>query len=800
MLAGGLVQLAAPIYAAGTTAGADISNTATASYEDPNEPGITSNTISNTVSVKVEKVAGIVVTGEGATDVTSPGLYNPNDIVHFDFKITNTGNSAVKFSIPGAATVLAGSSTPVAGDVQSVQYYNPADPTAPTTGPDAGWVTITNGGASIPANMPAIAVDGFMKARVVVKVRGTASPGDDLIVELGKTAQLPTTTSPVSNKDRTVSPENSDTADVFTIDITNDPIAPGSIPQGNAVNHTREAAALQMVNVSAVKQAFVNIDMTGSAPVADPAAPTDVTKNKITYDITVKVDPNSPDPNKNPSDLGATPVKIGANTENHVLISDPVPTGTTPTALVAPTGWTPVFSTSPAGTAPELVVWTKVTPTTPLPTTGVTFVGFIKDDSAVLPMNATPYAGFQIVVQTTGASTTVATTISNVADIYGTTPTAAGLADPTKPIQDKTGTTAPDTITGATPVTTTITPPTAAGLSIFNGPKDKPGAVGSDGSKNSDFTNKSAEIQIGSATVTDPVTGALTPLTTTSLVSFSNTVKNEGTTPTDIYLLPTTTGATLPTGTVVQITYGSETRTYTYTAAAGATPASYSTTDTAKLPIVLLNVAPGATLGTSYGVSVTLPIGTPQLAGYNAPITAFAGGATPVAGQTTVATGTTVSSNTTIDTVYTGFIDLKKEARILTTAGDASLSDTAKPYSSGTLTVKPLPGQFIQYRINYKNITNSNGGSGVDNSLLNAGKLKIVEDGNAAGSTWGGVTTHSVNSAADSVGGKVIFNDGTLTNGDVTVTKYVVDMGQATPAVTIAPQQTGKFTFLRQVK
>jgi hypothetical protein len=792
MLAGGLVQLAAPIYAAGTTAGADISNTATASYEDPNAPGITSNTISNTVSIKVEKVAGVVVTDEGATDITSAGIYNPGDTVNFDFKITNTGNSAVQFSIPGQATVS------TAGDFQKVQYYNPADSAAPTTGPNAGWLDVPTGGATDPAKMPDVAVDGFMKVRVVVKIRTTAIQGDPLTVQLGKTAQTPTPGNPVGNQDRTVAPETPDAGDVYTVDITNK-IAVA--PLGNAVNHTREAAALHTVSVKAVKQPFVDINMTGSAPVVDPASPTDFTKDKITYDITVKVDPNAPttgpDAGKNPTDLGATAVNIGGTPENHVLISDPVPANTTPTSLVAPAGWTPVFSTSPAGTAPNLVVWTKVTAGTPLPTTGVNFVGFIKNDDAALPMATNPYTGFQVVLQTTGASTTVPTTISNVADVYGTTPLASGLADPTKPVQDRTGTATPNTITGGTPVTTTLTPPTTAGLSIFNGPLNKPDAIGSDGTKNSDFTNKSAEIQVGAATVTDSITGALTPLATPLPVSFNNSVKNEGTTATDIYLLPTAS-ATLPTGTVVKITYGSETRTYTYTAASGVTPASYSTTDTTKLPIVLLSVNPGTEL--DYGVSVTLPTNTPQLAGYDASITAFAGGTTPIAGQTTVATGATVSSNTTVDTVYTGFINLKKEARILTTAADASLSDVAKPYSSGALTVKPLPGQFIQYRINYKNITNSNGGSGVDNSLLNAGKLKIVEDGNAAGNTWGGVTTHSANSAADSVGGKVIFNDGTLSNTDTTVTKYVVDMNQATPPVTIAPQQSGSFTFLRQVK
>lgn len=784
MIAGGLVNLAAPIYAAGTAAGADISNTATASYDDANG-GPTSYTVSNTVKVTVEKIAGITITGEGFTDTTAAGEYKPNDLVTFNFKITNTGNSAVNFTIPGDAIVS------TAGILQSVQYL-------PLGLPDVAgnWVTVTKGSAITPTD--AVPVDGFLKARVIVKIDPNAKANDPLSVQLGKTAQAPTTTTPVTNADRA---GNSDATDVFTVDILNLASAPGA-----AINGTREASAIQSVGVQAVNKAFTDITLTGSAPT--PAAVP--TNSKITYDLSVSVNTTAPttgvDANKNPTDLGGSPILLdttGTGTSspaNRVIISDVVPAGTTPTRLTAPAPtpgvtWLPVYSTSPAGTAPDLVQW-KVVPVGGLPTTGVTFVGFVKSDDQPLPMSATPYTGFKIEVQTTGADLVNPTTFTNIANIFGSTPLSTGLGDPTNLVSDQTGTPTVDTITGGTPVSTTLTPTNTLG--ILNGPLSAAAATGADGSTNTDFTNKSAQIRLTDATVTNPVTGALTPLAAPQPVGFSNTVKNTGTAPTKVYLLPSVPAVAtdLPAGTLVKITYGAESLTYTYviTGSVG----SYTVSDATKLPISTASIAAGTT--DAYGVSVTLPAGTPQLQGYSAPITAFVGGVT-TAGILTPPSG--ASTNVTIDNVYTGFINLKKDARILTSAADAGASETAIPFSSSTLAVKPLPGQFIQYRVKYNNITTANGSSGSGNSLLNAGSLSIVEDGvfNQAtnpNTNWAATTTHGKGSAVDSKGGVITYSGGTTSNDnqDTTVQKYVVNLG----ATTVAPGESGNFTFLRQVK
>lgn len=787
MIAGGLLQLAAPIYAA-TVAGADISNTATASYQDPNDTSATPailNTISNTVSVKVEKVAGITIDGAGFTDITDAGKYKPGDTVNFDFTLTNTGNSAVKFSIPGAATLS------TAGTFQKVQYFVGIG----LAGADAqGYKDITTGGATDPAVMPNVAVNGTMKARVVVVVNTPINPANPapLTVQLGKTATAPGVGTPVPNEERTST--NSNTEDVYTIDIENDATA---APLGKAINNVREAAAIQSVNVNAVNKAFVDINMTGALTTPDP----DPTKNKVTYDITVKVDPNAPttgpDAGKNPADLGATAIKLdttgtGATTVNRVLISNPVPTGTTPTALVAPTGLTapdgspvvfiPVYSLSPANTPVADIVWK----TGPLPTSGVTFVGFVKSDDQPLPKSPTPYIGFKVELQTTGASPTAPTIINNVANIFGTTPNADKTPDPNQPIADQTGTPNVNDSVPGTPVGIPVTITPAGTRAVFNGPVNAPQATGANSSPDTDFTNKSAAITVGEATVTDPVSGALTPSTIVKTVSFNNTVENKGTAPTDIYLLPTAPAnkADLRDGTTVTITYLGENRTYTYNETAGTyTPV---TADAGKLPLVIPGVAVDAKK--DYGVSITLPANTPQLKGYTAPITAFAPDAAPAPGATTVPA--TAAKNVTIDTVYTGYLKLSKDARILDSASEATTSTKAFTNAPG----KPAPGQFIQYRIKYENISN---GGGTGNVILNAGGVKIVEDGAIpGGNNWAAVTDNVTGKAGDSNGGLTTFFNNGATAADVpAVSKYEMN----STAVT-APQGSGNFSFLRKVK
>ena len=99
LLTGSFFQFVAPVLADGTTAGTSISNTATATYEDPNAPGSPINSTSNAVTVTIAEVAGITVTGSGIT-----GTANPGNTLVYTYTVTNVGNDSTKFQIPNLAT------------------------------------------------------------------------------------------------------------------------------------------------------------------------------------------------------------------------------------------------------------------------------------------------------------------------------------------------------------------------------------------------------------------------------------------------------------------------------------------------------------------------------------------------------------------------------------------------------------------------------------------------------------------------------------------------------------------------
>ncbi|MCX7596794.1 MAG: hypothetical protein N2235_24230, partial [Fischerella sp.] len=125
LLANGIFQFVAPVLAQGTTAGESISNTATATYEDPNNPGTTINTTSNTVVVTVAEVAGITVTSSGVVD-SNGGSVEVGDLLIYTYTLTNVGNDPTKFRIPNLATTTGpgtvSGTLPNGGTPNNLQY------------------------------------------------------------------------------------------------------------------------------------------------------------------------------------------------------------------------------------------------------------------------------------------------------------------------------------------------------------------------------------------------------------------------------------------------------------------------------------------------------------------------------------------------------------------------------------------------------------------------------------------------------------------------------------------------------
>ncbi|NEP52669.1 MAG: hypothetical protein F6K65_29245, partial [Moorea sp. SIO3C2] len=355
-------------------------------------------------------------------------------------------------------------------------------------------------------------------------------------------------------------------------------------------------------------------------------------------------------------------------------------------------------------------------------------------------------------------------------------------------------------------IVVTITADIETTSQILNGPDNRPNAIGPT-NDNDDFTNQSTTIPAGLAQGQ--------PIPAPAEVTFDNTVENPNATNLDnVTLLPIapSVGNTatndpqvnpqfttpvdfgpdnqIPDGTTVTIKYNPDPATdleatYTYTAAGG-----FTTTDPA---VNVGTLTPGQQL--DYDVIVTLPAGTAQVQGYGIPIVAFVdnnpNGDFDVTQETVF--------NITIDRPYTGYMQMVKEARILDTDGVTVIQDFSEGTSTGdqegTLTERAKPGQFIEYRITYTNISEPLVGAG--NVVLDADNFTITEDGAAAPNNWVSVTTHE--QATDPSQGTVEYFNNTLSFGNSDpangeeVTRYVNEVG------TVAPGDNGFFVFRRKV-
>jgi hypothetical protein len=345
-------------------------------------------------------------------------------------------------------------------------------------------------------------------------------------------------------------------------------------------------------------------------------------------------------------------------------------------------------------------------------------------------------------------------------------------------------------VNGVREASATQTATVNAPASVLNGPQNQPEAVGPT-DDNDDFTNRSS-----------PVPAGLSPGDTfdPAPVTFTNTVQNTGSSPANISLLPTPPDNPndLPDGTVVIITYEGNTKTYVWDQDAEEFLFNGSPIDEASDYITIPNVPAGTSV--DYTVSVNLPDDTPLSTdigrGFPVAITAFVDDGTPGLQDE--------PQNTTINRVYTGFLRLVKESRILQGDGPA-VQGTDGTFSTDPK--QPAPGNIIEYRITYTNISEAQVGS--NNVILPASNLVILEDG-TNGNNWaldndgnGEIDTSNVLGTANATQGSVNFfsgetattsaTDQTGTTVDTDVTRYTNDVG------TVQPTAQGTFIFQRRV-
>jgi hypothetical protein len=810
LVANSLFQFVAPVLAEGTVAGQSISNTATATYEDPLDPGTKINTTSNTVVVTVAEVAGITVTASGITDSTPVTPVSVGDTVNYTYTITNVGNDPTKFRIPNLAKVTGPG---VAGTLEV------STDGGTTFTPISGSELITG---SIPAG-------GSVQVRVPVIVQVGAQANDIINVTLGDT--------PGDAQNQARDPNG---GDVYTVDNPDGGVA-GEV-NGIPVNGTREASVTQKATVNQSVKTYALATVLKTRSDYNNAGTPAIDDDKLTYSLGLRVELNDPTGN------GITPAPLAGTTINgltgaRILVSDAIPVGTE--LAVAPTpppGWQAVYTINPVGTNANAATWSL---TAPADLKTVTRIGFVNDPAVVNSVSpGQTVNGFNVQVKVK-AGTAAPLTVNNIAQLFGQT---SGVpATPNNLVYDESGDQNPSNYDGKTippgstdtnndgipetPSTITdgsidtpaeltatgtdpgnnnsgtgtggeansfdITIPVAS--AVLNGPDRAPDAIGPT-SNNDDFTNKSSFVPADKkpGDTIDP-----------SPVAFTNTVKNSGTDPGTITLapiLPTSINKLdLPNGTQVTITYASSSAVYTYDQAAG------TFTPTSGTPITIPNVAPGATV--NYGVEVNLPTDTPLSTDIIPKYTGDTEFGFPIPINASINAGGTISTNITIDRVYTGFLKLLKESRVLPGTGPAVQG------TDGTFSVdpkKPAPGNIIEYQISYSNISQAQSGTG--NVTLKADKVVIVEDGTLSTTAGDGKnnwakdndvsgqidTSNIVGTAQDTGASTIQFYSGasgansaidqTGTTADTDVSKYV-----NTVTGTVAPGETRKFVFQRKV-
>ncbi|PMB54109.1 hypothetical protein CEN39_00645 [Fischerella thermalis CCMEE 5201] len=809
LLANGIFQFVAPVLAEGTTAGQSISNTATATYEDPNNPGTTINTTSNTVTVTVAEVAGITVTASGITDNTSGTPVVVGDILYYNYTITNVGNDPTKFRVPNLARVT-GPAT--AGNLEY------------STDGGTTWTPIS-GSEYVTDSIP---VDGSILVRVPVTVQPGAQTNDVITVTLGDT--------PGDGQNQLRDPNG---GDVYTVDNADGSVT-GEVA-GTPVNGVREASATQKATVNSSLKNYALATILKTRSNYDNANTPVITDDTLSYGLSLRVELNDPTGNN------ITPVPLVGTTINgltgpRILISDAIPNGTELAAVpTPPPGWQVVYTTDPISINANDATWQSLTSATNLST--VTRVGFVNDPAVITSIApGQTVSGFSIKVKVKSTATSPLT-VNNIAQLFGQTSGGTTL------VYDESGDQSPSNYDGQTippgstdtnndgvpdtnPAVTdgyindttdlgntgtdsgnnnsgsgaggeanTFTVQTPLASDVLNGPERTPDAIGPT-SNNDDFTNKSSFVPPNQApgSTLDP-----------SGVAFTNTVQNSGTDPNNISLVPTepTNPADLPVGTLVTITYGAESKSYVwdgdeflYDADRNPnTTNDQSPIDATSEYITIPNVAPGTNV--NYGVEVNLPANTPLSTdidkGFPVPITAFVDDGTPGLGSE--------PQNTTIDRVYTGFLKLVKESRILPGTGPAVQGNDGT-FSSDPK--KPAPGNIIEYRITYKNISEAQAGTG--NILLRADKVVITEDGTTGGNNWaldndsdGKIdTSNIVGSAKDSGAATINFYNGnpaTNSSIDQTGTTVNTDVTKYVDTVTgnVAPGESRTFTFQRKV-
>ncbi len=353
-----------------TPGGTTISNQASASYSDGTN---TYNTVSNTVTVTVSNVSGLVITPDAGSN---PTIVAGQTGVLYNFTVTNTGNFSdqVHFLAGGASAQVVGPGT-ITREVIDLD--------------NSGTINTGDTDLMVGAiDSALIAQNASIHVLVEVSVNGGATAGQTVQVVLGDAGG----SSPFDNQP--VAAPN--THEVRTV-------------LGGSVNGLREAKG--DISASVVNDALLQLTLTSA-----PAGPVDLGTD-ITYTWTL-------------TNTGLRPVdSVTLNGSPQVYIIAPIPQqnplgsrGVLKTGQVFPAGT--LYTTSPLGTAPLSATWTSAAPS---PLTLATRVAFPVGVSGTLAAGATSAPINMIVTVPLGIDASVQ--MDEIGDAFGTNSVGGSISD-----------------------------------------------------------------------------------------------------------------------------------------------------------------------------------------------------------------------------------------------------------------------------------------------------------------------------------------------------------------------------------
>jgi hypothetical protein len=756
-----------------------IDNQATSTYQDPDNPQKPLNAVSEILSIVVQEVAGIAVKPIDITrqDGGNISAATNGTVFFFNFEVQNVGTDTTSFFIPDQAKVGA------IGTLQKIQYFD-----------GSAWLDLPSGGYT---SNP-MAVNGRLSVRVVVRVTGAIGT---LAVSLGNTA--------ASDGQNQLRVEQS--SDVYTVDAPDNTSGEFDGPPSNGV---REAQATQSVRIGAQPEALTRVDL----KVDQPFDPYDNTLSfALKLQVLASLPPNIT--NISPTDLTGLAITLDNQQKTGILVADAIPLGTEFRSATAPSSeWTLIYAYGDpigANERADRLSWSTTRPTANT-MAQVRRVGFFRTNYRMA--QGASIDGFKVKVEIVDRTIDK---IYNIAQAFGSDPAdpnnSSNISPSTQIVYDESGDEQPNNYSydgqpcimgtdGQPLVNPGIVDPKvpaadprspskigeakstgstgspdgefiqipfqfAAPPDLKNGPREKPKAVGLT-NDNDDFTNKSTAI-FGDS-VFDPA-----PL------PFVNTVINTSDLTRDIKIIPSAALTTdLPEDTIVTLSDPadpSRTATFKYTKGAFAPEAN------SPPALVLSKIT--ASASKDYGVLINLPQNTSVLRAFPVKLIAF------IDSNDDNLPNLAEAQNATIDRVYTGFMQVVKESRVLALVDGKLQPVDGDNGKFSTADKSAQLNQYIEYRINYINISTPAPTTGNGNRTLRATNFGIIEDGKAQPNNWADFTANDPNSAQGD--GEITYSNiqGASTTTDPEIIKYKIVLAKP-----VDPAQSGTFIFRRRVR